>query len=63
MATKRETLPPIRLTKQEDRVIRAGAKRAGLTLSAYVVSTCVYRSYDLGVKLTSPQHPKQMALL
>jgi len=63
MAVKTERLPQARLTALELRVVKAGAEKAGLSMTDYLVGCALDRAAQLGVKIKHATHPGQMTML
>jgi uncharacterized protein (DUF1778 family) len=59
MAKKTDWLPNVRVTPCELWIIKAGAKKAGICMTDFIVGSALDRAAQVGVKRKIPSHPGQ----
>lgn len=63
MANKIERLPSVRVSPRDLGTIKAGAKKAGISMSQFLVGSALDRAASVGVKGTARHHPRQMSMI
>jgi len=59
MANRTERLPQARVTPSELGIIKAGANKAGLSMTGFLVGSALDRAASVGVKRAVSSHPGQ----
>lgn len=63
MSNKIERLPQARVTPTELGIIKAGANKAGLSMTAFLVGSALDRAASVGVRGVAKHHPRQMSMI